>query len=387
MKMSEPAEKEPAVSATGLPRWKVIQRPSHVLFGAGRIAEIGELVRELGGRRVLLVSDPGIRAVGHEDAALEALVGALLEPFVFDELEENPTTKHIDLGVEVARRCDVDFIVGLGGGSSMDCAKGINLLLTNGGRMEDYWGFNKVSRPTLASIGVPCTAGTGSESQSFALIAQEETPLKMACGDEKLRFLATILDPGLAVTAPADVRAVAGFDALAHALESHVTRSRNPWSQAFAREAWRLLVGAYPKLLDGELDLGVWSDMLMGSHLAGAAIETSMLGAGHALANPLSALYNTTHGVAVALVLPSIVRLNLPVVGDLYAELMGETDLAAFLEGLRERAGLPSSLADAGIADADLDGLTHLAKEQWTLQHNPQPLSKAQIRQAYEDLR
>ena len=126
--------------------------------------------------------------------------------------------------------------------------------------------------------------------------------------------------------------------------------------------------------------------MLLGSHLAGAAIETSMLGAGHALANPLSALYDTTHGVAVALVLPSVVRLNLQVVGDLYRELMGETDLAAFLEGLRDQAGLPSGLADAGIPSADLDGLTRLASEQWTLQHNPLPLSKTQIRRIYEDL-
>ena len=165
-----------------------------------------------------------------------------------------------------------------------------------------------------------------------------------------------------------------------------MTRSRNPLSQGFAREAWRLLVNAYARLSEGDHSLPIWSDMLLGSHLAGAAIETSMLGAGHALANPLSALYDTTHGVAVALVLPSVVRRNAAVVADLYADLGGGSDLASLLESLRSRAGLPATLSEAGIVDADLAALTQLATEQWTLQHNPLSLSAEEIMKIYEEL-
>ena len=391
--MSQPAE---LPRTTTLRSWEVNLRPSRVVFGPGRLEELGELVRELGGRRVLVVTDAGIRSAGHVDTAVESLRHAQLRPYVFDEVAENPTTRHVDEGVQSARDSEADFIVGLGGGSAMDCAKGINFLVSNGGRMEEYWGFNKASKPMLPSIGVPCTAGTGSEAQSFALIAQEESHLKMACGDEKVRFLATILDPRLVVTAPKEVTAMAGFDAISHAVESHVTKARNPLSRLFAMQAWRSLSSCYPSLLEPDEELEPWGGMLVGAHLAGAAIETSMLGAAHALANPLTASFGTTHGMAVALVLPSVVRANAAVVETLYAELMrpegvaGEGEagageaLAARLETLRDAAGLPGSLADVDVAAADLPSLASQAMEQWTLQHNPRPLTEREVLDIYE---
>ena len=228
-----------------LDAWQAVLRPARVVFGAGRLAELGALVAELGGARALLVTDPGLEAAGHVGTAMESLGAASIDAVVFDEVAENPTTEHVEAAAAVGRAHGADFIVGLGGGSALDCAKGANFLLTNGGRIEDYWGWNRASRPMLPSIGVPSTAGTGSEAQSYALIAQAASHRKMACGDEKARFTAVILDPLLPRTAPRTVTAIAGYDALSHAVESLVSRTANPLSRLFSREAWRLLERSY----------------------------------------------------------------------------------------------------------------------------------------------
>src|SRR5262249_40509008 len=144
---------------------------TRVIYGAGSLAQLGTRVRELGGSRVLLVTDPGLEAAGHPTRALASLAEANLTAFVFDGVEENPTTEHVERGLAVATKHRIDFIVAIGGGSAMDCAKGINFLFTNGGRMHDYVGIGKASKPMLPSLGVPTTAGTGSEAQSFSLVA------------------------------------------------------------------------------------------------------------------------------------------------------------------------------------------------------------------------
>ena len=159
-----------------------------VAYGDGSLERLAELVTELGGGRVLIVTDPGVRSAGHVERAERTMRPAADEIFVFDDVEENPTTEHVDAGTAFAARLSVDLLVGLGGGSAMDCAKGINFLLSNGGVMEDYWGLGKATKPMLPSIGVPTTAGTGSEAQSYALIAQKDTHRKMACGDPAARF-------------------------------------------------------------------------------------------------------------------------------------------------------------------------------------------------------
>src|SRR6185369_12939585 len=143
----------------------------------------------------------------------------------------------------------IDSIVAIGGGSSLDCAKGINFVLTNGGSMRDYRGHNKAEKPMLPSIGIPTTAGTGSEAQSYAIISDAETHAKMACGDDKARFRIVILDPVLTVTQPREVTAIAGYDALSHATEAYVTTKRNDDSMSLARDAFRLLEANYERVL------------------------------------------------------------------------------------------------------------------------------------------
>ncbi|MFG0331817.1 MAG: iron-containing alcohol dehydrogenase, partial [Maioricimonas sp. JB049] len=317
-----------APESTPLPQANFDYDPrTRILCGPGVIGRLGELVREYGGRRVLLVTDKGLKQAGHEQRGLDLLQEAGLEVAVFDDVHCNPTTDDVDRGVAFARQHDVDFIVGLGGGSSMDCAKGINFLLTNGGKMQDYKGVGRASKPMLPLIAVPTTAGTGSEAQSFAVIADARTHMKMACGDKKAAAKVALLDPELTVTMPATVTAVTGVDAISHAVESYVTSKRNFVSQMFSRQAWKLLCRSFPVVLQEADNIDARGDMQLGAHLAGAAIENSMLGATHALANPLSAHFDVVHGVAIGVMLPHVVRFNQSVVGPLYGDLAADAGL------------------------------------------------------------
>ncbi len=375
--------------------WAVDLGGIHVVFGEGTLARIGDAARELGAGRVLLVTDPGLEDAGHAQRAEDALSDAGLEVAIFDGVVENPDTDTVAAGVEAAKSFRPDLLVGLGGGSSMDCAKGINFLYSNGGRMEDYWGDGKASQPMLPSIGVPTTAGTGSEGQRFALISQAGTHRKMACGDKKARFRTVLLDPELISSMPRQVAAVTGMDAISHAVESFVTRRRNPISQIFAREAWRLLESSFESFLVDSYDREARSKMLLGAHLGGAAIEASMLGVAHSCANPLTAHYDVTHGIAVGVMLPHVIRFNGTEVGELYAELAGAAGLnghgpTTAVENLSDRvaaiyraAGLPAGLEACGVDGSKLDVLAAEAAEQWTAQFNPRAVGREDLRELY----
>ena len=354
-----------------------------MLFGEARFQEVGVLARGLGFTRTLLVADPGLRAAGYVAQAIALLFEAGIEAVAFHDFSSNPDSEMIEAGCLFASMHSVDSLVGLGGGSSLDCAKGINFVLTNGGSMRDYWGFGKASRPMLPMIAIPTTAGTGSEAQSYALISDAATHVKMACGDPKAAFRAAILDPLLTRSQPREVTATAGYDAISHAVESYVTSRRTPASVGFAREAWRLLAANFERVLRDPCDLEARGAMLLGAHFAGIAIENSMLGATHACANPLTAHYGTTHGVAIAALLPHVVRWNQTAAQDLYGEL-GEGDLADRLARMAETAGLPGRLRDLNIPADALSGLAEEAAEQWTGRFNPRPFGAAAALEIYQ---
>ena len=367
---------------------------TRVVFGEGAMDRLGSLARELGFMRTLVVADTGIVATGAVDRAARLLQSAGVTPSFFHDFGANPDTDMVERGRAHALAGRVDSIVALGGGSSLDCAKGINFVVTNGGSMRDYRGHGKAAKPMLPSIGIPTTAGTGSDAQSYALISDAETHAKMACGDDKAAFRVAILDPVLTVSQPASVTAVAGYDALSHAVESYVTAKRTPASDLFAREAWRLLEANYERVLTHPHDLDARGAMLLGSHYAGAAIELSMLGATHACANPLTARYGTTHGVAIALMLPHVVRWNAETVGTRYADLLRTEDAAAVrdpagealadrLDAMARAGGLPRTLRDAGIVDPDLPALAADAATQWTGTFNPRPFDAAAALELY----
>jgi alcohol dehydrogenase len=372
---------------------------TRIVFGAGRLDRLGELARQYGATRVLVATDAGIARAGHLGRAEESLRAAGVWHVVFDRVVENPTTRTVGDCLALAQQEKIDFLIGLGGGSSIDTAKGCNFLLTNGGRMEDYWGVNKAWRPMLPLIAVPTTTGTGSECQSFALIAQPETHVKMACGDVKAAAKVALLDPELTLSQPPAVAASTGMDALSHAVESAVTRRRNPVSQMFSREAFRLCVRGLRRTLEDPKDVSARGDVLLGAALGGLAIENSMLGAAHAAANPLSARFGVVHGQAIGLMLPAVVRFNAhePEARDIYQQLAlqaglveagqngssGAMALADFLTNFRRRAGLPGSLAAVSVQPADLEPLADDAVRQWTAGFNPRPVTAADFVDLY----
>ena len=373
------------------------QPRTRVIFGAGVIDRLGELARELNFQRTLLVADQGLVASGHVDKAVGPLQRAGVEVFRFHDFEANPDTRMIEAGAALASPLKIDSIIGLGGGSSLDCAKGINFLLTNGGRMSDYRGYGKATHPMLPMIAVPTTAGTGSEAQTYALISDAETHVKMACGDPKAAFRVALLDPALTLTQPRGITATAGFDAIAHAVETFVTTKRNPLSEIFSREAWRLLEPNYERVLNQPSDLEARGAMQLGAFYAGVAIENSMLGATHACANPLTARYGTAHGAAIAMLLPCVVRWNESVAAEQYEmllnwssvagkhpELNATEALARRLEELAEAGGLRNKLSITGVSQTDLHDLATEAAEQWTGTFNPRPFSKEGAIEVYQ---
>ena len=371
---------------------------TRVVNGVDALDQVGMLARERGAKRALLVTDPGILSVGYPQRAVDSLRAQGIETLIFDGARENPTTKHVEAGLRYAHDCNPDLLIGLGGGSSMDCAKGINFVYSGGGRMQDYWGVNLAKGKLLPLIAIPTTAGTGSEMQSFALISDSETHVKIACGDKRASAFLAILDPKLTLTQPAQVTAVTGIDAISHAVETYVSRRRNEISKIFSREAWRLLSTNFVRLLDDPSHLEARAAMQLGAAWAGLAIENSMLGAAHSLANPLTARHDTIHGQAVGISLPHVVRFNGEQCNNWYAELLqasassgqtprpetGASGLADFLASLVRKAGLSTRLSECGVTSAEVPEMAHEAAKQWTAQFNPRAVTATELQSLYE---
>ena len=386
--MNERASDAPAAPFTLALRTRVV-------FGCGALARLGELARELGATRAFLVTDPGIVRAGYATRARTALHDHGVAVQTYTAVRENPTSADVAACREALGDWPADLLVGLGGGSSIDVAKGCAFVRAGGGRMPDYQGVGRAKGTLLPLIAIPTTAGTGSEVQSFALIARDDTHAKMACGDAQAAPKVAILDPELTVTQPRFVTASTGCDALVHAVESAVTTARTPASVLFALAAFERLCPALPRVLVAPEDLLARSDMLLGATYAGIAIEHSMLGAAHALANPLTAHYGVAHGHAVILTLPAVVRYNacVPHAATIYAELARRGQLCssheeepravaalvACLKRLLAEVGLPPTLEQCGVPRAALPDLAAEAAQQWTAQFNPRPVDSAAL--------
>lgn len=355
---------------------------TRVLFGEGEFSRLGEVARDLGGTKCLLVGDRGMVELGYATEAARSLKARRMEVVAFHDFGPGATASAVHAGAELAKPHKIDLIVAVGGGSSMDCAKAINFVVSNGGEIRDYWGYGKATRPMLPMIAVPTTAGTGSEAQSYAVVS--ENTVKMVCGDSKAIFRAAILDPKLTVTQPQTLTAATGYDAISHAVETLVSTRRTALSECFSRSAWRLLNENFQRVLKDPGDLDARGGLLIGSHFGGLAIENSMLGATHACAGPLTEHYAIPHGAAIGLLLSHVVEWNSAVVGRQYDELHAG-NLARRLRELAEAAGLPLSLQEASVPEEALPRLAEEAASQWTGKFNPRPFDASAALEIYQE--
>lgn len=379
-----------------LTEFQTVTNPQ-IVYGAGSMARVPELLHKISVKKVFIVTDEGIALAGYPERLKDLLHKAGLECAIYAGCRENPTEADAENCVVPARAFQPDVIVGLGGGSSMDTAKACNFIYTNGGRMEDYCGYGKASKPMLPLVCIPTTSGTGSECQSFALISRDSDHRKMACGDPKNAASIAILDPELTLSQPKAVTANTGIDALAHAIETYVSLKATPYSRIFAAEAFRLLAMAFPKVLRESDNMAARSAMQLGAAYAGLAIENSMLGAAHGSANPITARFDITHGQAVGMLLPAVIRRNSEdnEVHDDYLNLLHSVasdpdcefeSLDQLVENHLTLAGMPLYLSDIGISAKHVAELAADAETQWTSSFNPVSLGERDFQEMYSRL-
>ncbi|MBW8445922.1 MAG: iron-containing alcohol dehydrogenase [Arenimonas sp.] len=365
-----------------------------VIFRPGAANEIGALARLKCGARPLLVTDPGLRRIGLCDPALRSLAEAGLAVAVFDAVEADPSLATVMAAVEAGRAAEATGVIGFGGGSSLDVAKVVALLLGSGEEIDTAWGVGNAKGPRLPLILAPTTAGTGSEVTPVSIITVGGEEKRGVSSPILLPDVA-LLDPELTLGLPAPITAATGIDAMVHAIEAYASKNanNNPLSRMLAHQALQLLGANIEAAVFDGANRDARGAMLLGSMLAGQAFANSPVAAVHALAYPIGGIFHIPHGLSNALVLPHVLRFNAPQAAGLYAEIAADVfpDLAkeqgtqgrcaAFIErlsDLSQRLGLQTRLRDVGIGEADLPRMASEAMKQGRLLvNNPREVNEA----------
>jgi len=311
---------------------------TRLLFGDGGAARIGEVCRRFGWTSAFVVVDPDVRRAGVADSAFRSLEESGIGTVTFAGVRPNPTDADMEKGAETFRRVRRDVIIGIGGGSAMDTAKGIALLVTSGGRIRNYDGMDKVPQAIWPLICVPTTAGTGSEVSAYISVTNDETHEKMSLGSIHNYARIAVLDPALLRTLPAPAAAASGMDALVHAVESHVSRRTNALTQLFALEAIKRISRSLEIFVQDRANPVASADMLFASCLAGIAMTHTGTGAAHAIARALGGRYNVGHGLACGVLLEPVMRFNLASAQTGYAAVAEALGVADPQAAERERA-------------------------------------------------
>jgi alcohol dehydrogenase class IV len=364
---------------------------SDVLSGPGSSAQLGDMAAGMGIRRALVVTDPGIIKFGLLDAAVANLEANNIALNIYADVVADPPESVVLDAVRAAQEFGCDGVIGFGGGSSMDVAKLLAVLIKGEQPLADIYGVDQITGGRLPLIQVPTTAGTGSEATMVSIITTGETT-KAGVVSRTLLADKIILDAGLTTGLPPAVTAATGIDAMVHAIEAFTTKNKkNPLSDMLAREALRLMAGNIETAVKQGDNLEARSAMLLGAMLAGQAFANAPVAAVHALAYPLGGNYHIPHGLSNSLVLPHVLRFNGPEAGHQYAELasiilpgkalpedpLAVTELLAtyFLQ-LAEDLGLPTTLRQMSIDEADLPMLAEQAMlQQRLLINNPRDVS------------
>jgi len=285
--------------------------PSNLIFGVGAVEKVGDMAKELGKSKALIITDKGIVGAGLLERVLTPLEQAGVKAHIFDQIEPNPRDHTVVKAFEFGKKKECDLIIGLGGGSPIDAAKAVGVLMTNPGTLQDYLRGTAVKNPLPTLIAIPTTAGTGTEVTQFSVVTDTERSFKAGIANPLLMPKIAIVDPSLMESMPPFLAAATGMDALTHAIESFVSVNCQPFSDAMALHAIRL-IGTYlrPSVANGS-NQEARSQMAIASTLAGVAFSNAGVGLVHAMSHPLGGRFDVPHGVANAILLPFVMRFNL----------------------------------------------------------------------------
>ncbi|MDQ7843514.1 MAG: iron-containing alcohol dehydrogenase [Armatimonadota bacterium] len=371
--------------------------PAQVTFGPGVLAKLPEAVAGFGGRAVV-VSDPGIARAGILDRVLQLLDGAGITAEPYPHVEPNPSVETVHAAADLFRRTRGAFVVGVGGGSAMDVAKVVAALVAHGGAVQDYEGLGKIPGPGVPCVAVPTTAGTGSEVTIFSVITDRARKFKMTIGSLHTVPQVALCDPTLTVSMPPALTAATGMDALTHAIESYSNTVHNPIASALALEAIRLIGRSLRTAFSNGTDLRARTEMLLASTMAAMAFTRTRLGNVHAMSHPLGAHFDVPHGVANAVLLPTVMAWNLVACHDTYPQVAAA--LGERVEGLSPREAseaaveavrrlardvqIPERLRDLGVTREAIPKMTEDAMKSGNVLVNPRTTTAADIAALFE---
>ncbi|MEA5114899.1 MAG: iron-containing alcohol dehydrogenase [Geobacteraceae bacterium] len=366
--------------------------PSFVHFGEGVSAKLGEMAAGMGAKKAFVVYDKGVKAAGIVEGLIASLKAAGVEAIQYDGVLPNPPDTQVEEAAAIARSANVDIIVAVGGGSSIDSAKAINILLTNPSPINQYDGINTVQVPGKPLIAIPTTSGTGSEVTAFSIVTDTVRKKKMVIGGQFVGATIALADPLLTVGMPPKITASTGLDALTHAIEAYVSKGAMIPTDVLALKAIDLICNNIVKATKSGSDIEARSAMLLGSMMAGFAFTNAVLGLVHSIAHPLSAHFNLPHGVANAIGLPYVMEYNMPAVPSRFRDIAvamgidvtGMSESAAaqvaveLVKNLNKELEIPT-LKACGVTRDMFDRLAEDALKEVSTLFNPRDPSKQDI--------
>lgn len=369
-----------------------------IVSGAGARHLAGRSAANLGARHVLLVTDPGVMAAGWTPQVQRSLEDAGVACTVFTDVSPNPRASQVAAGADAYRAAGANAIVVVGGGSPVDCAKGIGIVVANGGAITDYEGVDRIRAAIPPLLCVPTTAGAAADASQFAIITDQATSTKLAIVSKTLVPDLTLLDPEVLVSKGADLTAATGVDTLCHAVEAHASPAASALTDVLSLEAIRLVARHLPRCLEAPGDLAARAGMQQACLWAGLAFSNSSLGAVHAMAHALGGALDLAHGWCNAVLLPHVAAWNFDaaparltaVARALGAQVPagdGEAARGALVEALRRftrAVGCQGTLGAAGVRREDLPRLATKALEDPCMATNARPPTQAEIERVYE---
>ncbi len=367
------------------------------IFGWGAIELAGQYAANYRARKVLLVTDPGVRSAGWSEKVEKSLTAAQVSFTVFDGVTSNPKDFEVAAGAEHYLREGCDVIVAIGGGSPMDCAKGIAILVANGGSVLDYEGVDKVSIPPPPMVFIPTTAGTAADISQFAIITDTVRRTKIAIISKTIIPDIALIDPQTTFTKPDALTAALGMDVLTHAIEAYVSNASSPVTDVHAFEAIGIVARYLPRLMDDPQNEQFRARMMLASLYAGLAFSNASLGMVHAMAHALGGSFDLRHGDCNALLLEHVVAFNFDAAPARYRRILrafgedegldgdkGKSALVQAIAQLRERVGLRSRLRDMGLKREDFEQLADFALKDPCIVTNPKMPRREEIIKCYE---